>query len=251
MRKCLLLLLLVAGASVARASEPRVHIMGIWPDRMRYFDEKPDDFVAELRVRRGAVWHHDAALLPDSSRLYGITDRLESVEVIDLAERAVVDEFKLSTDSRKVRLLRIAVAPSGERVYLSIRSVQQESDRLIPERPHIVVYDLDAHEVAASFEPPRGVNFDRLGVSPDGSLLLLFGRDIYLLSTTSYEIVDNIVRPSRSSKSTCSVWVASILESGNWRRSSSDRLCDSACSPYLPTKHEATLWRRIRELRES
>ena len=193
MRKCLVLLLLVAGASAARASEPRVHIMGVWPDRMRYFDEKSDDFVAELRVRRGAVWHHDAALLPDASRLYVITDRLESVEVIDLAERAVVDEFKLSTDSRKVRFLRIAVDPSGKRAYLSVRSVLQESDRLIPERPYIVVYDLDAHEVAASFEPPRGVDFNRLGISPDGSLLLLFGRDIHLLSTTSYEVVDKIV----------------------------------------------------------
>ena len=167
--------------------------MGVWPDRMRYFDEKTDAFVGEFRVRRGAVWHQDAAFLPDYSRLYVITDRLESVEVIDLAERAVVDAFKLSTDSRTVRLFRMAVDASGKLMYLSVRSVNRELDRLVPEKPQIVVYDLEAHEIVASFEPPRGVDFGRLGLSPDGSLLLLFGRDIHLLSATSHEVVDTIV----------------------------------------------------------
>jgi DNA-binding beta-propeller fold protein YncE len=186
-------LLLVADAALASASEPRIHVMGIWPDRMRYFDEQTDEFFSEFRVRRGVVWHQDAALLPDYSRLYVITDRLETVEVIDLAKSVVVDEFKLSSDSRTVRLLRMAVDPSGKAMYVSARPVMRKPDRLIAEKQQIVVYDLEAHEVKASFEPPKGVDFGRLGVSPDGKWLLLFGRDIHLLDTTNYEVVDKIV----------------------------------------------------------
>lgn len=190
-RRWLVVLALVL-PSVATAVEPRIFIVGVWPDRIRYFDEETESFVGELRVRYGAVWHQDAAILPDYSRLYVISDQLESVEIIDLAKLEVVDAFKLSTPTRKIRLLRIAVSPSGSHAFLSIASVQQETDRIVSERPRIVVYDLRSRQVVETIKPPRGAQRARMKVSPDGRSLFLFGRDIYELSTSSYEVVDTI-----------------------------------------------------------
>ena len=191
----LLLLAAHLTASTARAADPSLLIMGVWPDRLRLFDQTTETFVGELRLRHGAVtWYGNALATADSGRMFFITDRLESVEVLDTSRGTVVDEFKLSTADRKVRLLGALPSPDGKLVYLTVRGVKEEVDRFIAEEPQIVVYDLAAHEVKGSFSlPTAGTWFPvALTVSADGKSLFVFGSDIYELDTTSYEVVDKI-----------------------------------------------------------
>ncbi len=191
----LLLLAAHLTASTARAADPSLLIMGVWPDRLRLFDQTTETFVGELRLRHGAVtWYGNALATADSGRVFFITDRLESVEVLDTSRGTVVDEFNLSTSDRKVRLLGALPSPDGKLVYLTVRAVKEEVDRFIAEEPQIVVYDLTAHEVKDSFSlPTAGTDFPvALTVSADGQSLFVLGADIYELDTTSYEVVDKI-----------------------------------------------------------
>jgi DNA-binding beta-propeller fold protein YncE len=181
--------------SVARAAEPNLFIMGVWPDRLRLFDQTTESFVGELRLRHGAVtWYGNALATADFGRLFFITDRLESVEVLDTSRGAIVDSFKLSTSNRKVRLMGALPSPDGKLVYLTARAVKEEADRFIAEEPQIVVYDPIEHEVEGGFSlPTDGTDFPYpLAFSADGQSLFVLGEDVYELSTTSYEVVDKL-----------------------------------------------------------
>lgn len=191
----MLLLAAHLSAAVALANDPSLFIMGVWPDRLRLFDQTSESFVGELTLRHGAVtWYGNALATADSGRMFFITDRLESVEVLDTARGEIVDELKLSTPERKVRLLGALPSPDGKLVYVTARAVQQQVDRFIAEEPQIAVYDLDARKVTASFTlPTAGTWFPvALTLSPDGESLFVLGDDIYELSTSTYTVVDKI-----------------------------------------------------------
>ena len=73
--------------SAAEAADPNLLIMGVWPDRLRLFDQTTESFVGELPLRHGAVtWYGNALATADFGRLFFITDRLESVEVLDTSQ---------------------------------------------------------------------------------------------------------------------------------------------------------------------
>lgn len=189
------LLLLAASSARAAASDPSLFIMGVWPDRLRLFEPATESFVGELRLRHGAMsWYFDVLATADFGRMFYITDRLESVEVLDTSRGAIVDELKLSTPERKVRFLGALPSPEGGLVYLTVRAVRVQADRFITEEPQVVVYDLRSREVKGSFSlPTAGTWFPApLTLSQDGQSLFVIGDDIYELSTTSYEVVDTI-----------------------------------------------------------
>ena len=160
MSRPLLFILLASLAQplVAFADEsPRAFIMTIWPDRVRILDEETEQFVDEIRLRHGAVTNR--AHTPDHKRFFFVTDRMESVEVVEPGKRQVVDELKLSTPERKVRLSRLVAHPNGNLLYISTQSVQMEADRFEAEEPEIILYDLDAHAVKKNVRLPNETGF--------------------------------------------------------------------------------------------
>lgn len=182
---------LVGGAN--DAPQPGIFLLGVWPDRIRLFDEKSDSFVSEFRLRHGAAT--EEAHTPDFRRFYFITDRMESVEVVDPVQGVVVDVVRLSSESRKVRFFGATPDPAGKILYLDARTVRYETDRFIAEPPEYLVYDLEAKKIKATFELPKGASrpWGGVRVSPDGKWLYLFGRDIHVLSAEDYRLVDTIV----------------------------------------------------------
>jgi DNA-binding beta-propeller fold protein YncE len=193
-RLCLLLLVsLLAQPLMALAAEsPRAFFMAVWPDRIRILDEETEQFVGEIQLRHGAVT--DRAHTPDYARFFYVTDRMESVEVIEPGSQQVVDELKLSTPERKVRIYGLAAHPDGNRLYLSTRSVQMEADRFEAEEPKIIVYDLGTHSVKKSLSLPNETGArPTLVVSRDGTSVYAFGNDIYELDPETLEIKDKIV----------------------------------------------------------
>ena len=193
---CLLLTLARVGLA-AEPAEPRIFLMGVWPDRVRLFDEKTEEFVGELRLRHGAAIGR--AYTPDYSRFFFVTGQMESVEVVDISSQTVVDELKLSDGSRKVFINAVAPDGAGKLLYLIVRSVEIEVDRFLAEEPGLIVYDLEAHRVKERFALPEEIRtvggpFSAdLRVSPDGKSLFALTHDIYELSTSNLEIIDKIV----------------------------------------------------------
>ncbi len=191
-------LLVLLGAAVLVATpvlgqeEPNVFIAGIWPNQIIFFDQTTDAFTDGLRLRHGAATG-SATYTPDKRRFFVITDRMESVEVIDPVRQEVIDEIKLSTPEKRIRFFSVHPNHDGSKVYLNVNVVELQTDRFVKgDEVDIMVYDLGAREVVDSFKFPEEVGGRRrrpaLHVSPDGHSLYIIGRDLYELDAETGEI---------------------------------------------------------------
>ena len=171
--------------------EPNVFIAGIWPNQIIFFDQTTDAFTDGLRLRHGAATG-SATYTPDKRRFFVITDRMESIEVIDPVRQEVIDEIKLSTPEKRIRFFSVYPNHDGSKVYLIVNVVQLQTDRFVKEdEVDVMVYDLGAREVIDSFKFPEEVGGGRrpaFHVSPDGSSLYIIGRDLYELDAETREI---------------------------------------------------------------
>jgi len=178
------------------AAENRTLIMGLWPNQLCLFDEGTEKFVGEIRLRYGAVTGYGRTPhTPDFKRLYYITDRMEAVEVVDPTARQVVDELRLSTPGRRVRILSVHPNSDGTELILRVVAVGMDIDRFDAEDAQYVVYDLSAHQVKGEFRLPPEVRpdfTDPLPFSSDGKTFFAFGRDVYELSSSTHEVVSKI-----------------------------------------------------------
>jgi hypothetical protein len=173
--------------------EPRLHLLGVWPNRLRLFDEATDDFVGDIPLRFGAATN--SAHTPDFSKFYFVTDRMESVEVVDLGKRAVVDTLKLSEQARQVRITALAVNPDATLLYLVATPVALEIDRFVPEESAVFVYDLAGKRIKETVQIPKEIKAGwRINIhfAPDGKSLFLLGRDIHQLSLPDHKLIDTI-----------------------------------------------------------
>jgi hypothetical protein len=188
---------LLPAVAVAVAVEPRIFVIGVWPNRIRFFDEATETFVDEMQLRNGAVTNvFGSDHTRDGSRFFFVTDRMETVEVADLRSRKIVDEIKLSSPDRRVRFWSAAPTSSGKELYLVVNVVDLEVDRYLPEAVDVIRYDLEAHRVIDSFAFPTGIDAEFLppfvSLSPDDALLYAIADDVYVLDAKTYQLVDRI-----------------------------------------------------------
>ena len=130
----------------------------------------------------------------DGRYLAAVTGRMESVEVFDAAEMAVVDDFRLSTVGRRVRFMSAVPGPGARRIFLVPVVVDLESDRFIHQTPsEIWVFDRERREVI--HEIPLGDASDwrpNIHFSPDGSSIYLVNDQIVELDAETFEETDRI-----------------------------------------------------------
>jgi len=184
-------------AMAAPPADPKssqLHLFGVWPNRLRLFDEATEEFVGDIGLKYGAATNSTHS--PDFSKFYFVTDRMEAIEVVDLKKRAVVDTVKLSAQSRQIRIANVAVNPAGTLLYLVATPVVLEIDRFLPEESEVFVYDLENKRLRDSFEMPKEVRpggfRPNIHFSPDGSSIFLFGRDIHEIRVSDNQLVSTI-----------------------------------------------------------
>jgi hypothetical protein len=183
--------------STAAAIEPRVLLVGVWPNRLRLFDEDTEQVVAEMNLRYGAVTNvFGSDRTPDFRRYFFVTDRMEAIEVVDIATLSVVDEVKLSSPERRVRMYGAVPDAAGKVLYITIEAVGMEVDRFLPENVDVVRYDLEAHRVIDSFPLPAEIEAPflppLLRPAPDGKSLYVLSQNIYQLDLDSHQVVDKL-----------------------------------------------------------
>jgi hypothetical protein len=183
--------------SIAAAVEPRVLLVGVWPNRLRFFDESTEEPIAEMQLRYGAVTNvFGSDRTPDFRRFFFVTDRMEAVEVVDIASRTVVDEVKLSSPERRVRMYGAAPDAAGKVLYLTVDAVGMEVDRFLPENVDVVRYDLENHRILESFSLPSEIEAPMLPPllrpAPDGKTLYVLSQNIYVLDLETHQIADKI-----------------------------------------------------------
>lgn len=199
MRRVLFAFAFLAAAfpAVAAAVEPRVLLVGVWPNRLRFFDETTEEVVGEMQLRYGAITNvFGSDRTPDFRRFFFVTDRMEAVEVVDIASRTVVDEVKLSSPERRVRMYGAAPDAAGKVLYITVEAVGMEVDRFIPETVDVVRYDLESHRILASFPLPPEIEPlslpPLLRPAPDGKSLYVLAQDIFRLDVETHQVVDRI-----------------------------------------------------------
>ncbi len=183
--------------SLAAAADPRVLLVGVWPNRLRFFDESTEQPIGEMQLRYGAVTNvFGSDRTPDSRRFFFVTDRMEAVEVVDIASRTVVDEVKLSSPERRVRMYGAAPDAAGKVLFITVEAVGMEVDRFLPEDVDIIRYDLESHRVVDSFPLPKEIEAmflpPLLRPAPDGKRLYVLSRNIYVLDIETHQIVETI-----------------------------------------------------------
>ncbi len=187
---------LFLSSSLAFAAESGTLIMGVWPNELRLFDEGTEEFVGKIPLRYGAVTGYGRTPhTPDFRRLYYITDRMEAVEVVDPEARQVVDELRLSTAGRRVRILGVYPHPGGTELILRIVATGMDIDRFEAEDDEYVIYDLNARQVKKSFRLPTEIRTDFTDPFPfssDGKTFFAIGLDVYELSASTQEVISRI-----------------------------------------------------------
>ena len=188
---------LVAGAwslaAVAHA-QPNHLIGAVWPDRVVYFDQITDEFTEGFTTRYGAIT--GSVITPDRAKILVITDRMESVEILDPHARKVLDSFKLSGAYRRVRIRGVSPNEDGTKAYLRVSIVNRGLDRFeLEDSGDIIVYDIVNKEVLEQFSLPPEVGAggrSRLHFAEDGKSFYIIGRDIHRIDTNTREILDTV-----------------------------------------------------------
>ena len=167
-------------------------LAGIWPDELLTFDQETLTFEKIGNLRHGAATNN--RWTADGRYLAAVTGRMESVEVFDAAEMAVVDDFRLSTVGRRVRFMSAVPGPGARRIFLVPVVVGLEPDRFIHQTPsEIWVFDRERREVI--HEIPLGDASDwrpNIHFSPDGSSIYLVNDQIVELDAETFEETDRI-----------------------------------------------------------
>lgn len=165
--------------------------VGGWPNRITIIDEATEKVTGEIKLKTGAPTRMEMSR--DRTRFYTLTTMLEDVEVIDVASRQVVDQFRLSEGRTKVRLRSLTADPLHRFVVFLAKSSTKQVDRFEITPPELLVYDLQSHKVTKKIGWPKGEEREgaNMIISPDGKYLYFFSdADVLVYDTTEFKQVD-------------------------------------------------------------
>jgi hypothetical protein len=193
-RRTLLLLVLVAsclGAADRITGGNGTLYLGGRPNKIFILDEATEKVTGEILCKTGTPV--DLTLSQDRKRFYLLNIAFEDVEVIDIASRQVIDNFRLSEVNKKMRIFGFEPDPLNRFMILFVKPVTKQVDRFEIGSPTLLQYDLKDHKVTRTIPWPKGEEREGIGMrfSPDGRLLYLFtGEDILIYDTNEFKQVD-------------------------------------------------------------
>ncbi len=128
----------------------------------------------------------------DRQRLYVRDARFERVRVYDLATRAQVDSFQLSSGATTVRMFGMGIDPAQRFAVMVIKTTTRKPDRFEIGKATLVRYDLRTHAVTDTIPWPDQQEREGAGFqfAPDGKYMYLFGDDILVYETDKFTVVD-------------------------------------------------------------
>ncbi len=179
-----------AGQLPAGSGGNGTFFIGGRPNVMLVFDEATEKPIGEIKLKTGAPGN--VRLSTDHKRIYASTSTLEDLEIVDVASRQVIDAFRLSEGTKKVRLRGVEPDPLHRFLILLTKAATKHPDRWEIGPNILLQYDLKDHKITRTIPWPKGEEreFAGLKFSPDGKYLYLFGEDILVYDTTDFKEVD-------------------------------------------------------------
>lgn len=199
-RAILILLLLPLAAQAAPqevppASGAGLMCVGVWPNKILILDEGDHKVVSVIELQTGVPEWLLASY--DKRRLAVITDH-RNVEVVDLTTRKLMGHFPLVDESRHPYVINANIGPSGQYLYVLLKSAVKGVDRFILEDARFYVIDLDQRKIVRVWDFPKefsgGFGFGDAGFkfSADEKLMYVYGDDILVFDLENFKLVDKI-----------------------------------------------------------
>jgi hypothetical protein len=185
-------LVLVTAADLARleAQANARWYIATYTNHLLVWDEASEEVVDRIEVSNFIPTR--IVVNEDKDRLYVMEARAERIEIVDLEQNRVIDEFTLSEGNVTVRINGFAPHPSDERAALFVKRYTKHADRYEIEGPFILEYDLTTKAVSDTIPWPDGEERENVDFrySPDGETLYLFANDIIAVDAETFEEVD-------------------------------------------------------------
>jgi hypothetical protein len=187
---CGVLAQLAAAADSKMSAGNGLLYLGGRPNHIFIIDEASEKVVGDIRCKVGTP--SSMRLSQDKKRFYLTNIAYEDVEIIDIAARQVIDNFRLSEGNKKVRIFGMEADPLNRFMILLTKTATKLQDRFEIGPPTLLQYDLKEHKVMRTIPWPKGeeLEFANMRFSQDGKLLYFFGDDILIYDTTDFKEVD-------------------------------------------------------------
>ena len=185
----LLFVFLLAQSATAQG----VMYAGVWPGDILIMDEASGAIQDRIHLKNGAAFSLTRS--PDRKKFYAVTGLMQTIEVVDIESKKVIDEVTFSEGNKKTTFTRsIAVHPDGITVFAPIRTTTKEIDRYDIGKPQLAKINMRDKKIEKTLELPK--EYGQAGLmrtSPDGKFLYVFSRDVLVIDVADFKIVDKIM----------------------------------------------------------
>jgi hypothetical protein len=164
--------------------------VGTYAGNVQIFDEASEKQIGEIKLKTGI--QSSIRLSFNKQRFYVLDSTYERVEIVDIASRATIGQFTLSSGPTRTRIRSMQVDPLERFMILLTRSATKKVDRWEISDVALQLYDLKEKRVTRSIPWPDGEVRENVNIrfSPDGKLLYFFGDDILILETENFTEVE-------------------------------------------------------------
>lgn len=175
------------------AAAQGVMYAGVWPGDILIMDETTGAIQDKIHLRHGAAFSLTRS--QDRTKFFAVTGLMQTLEVVDIAKKQVIDEVTFSQGNKKTLFTRsVAVHPDGVTVFAPIRTTTKEIDRYDIDKPQLAKINIRDKKIEKTLELPK--EYGQAGlmrVSPDGKFLYAFSRDVLVIDVADFKIVDKIM----------------------------------------------------------
>ncbi|MBI4471796.1 MAG: PD40 domain-containing protein [Acidobacteria bacterium] len=177
----------------APALSQGVMYTGVWPNDVLILDEATGAVKETVKLKHGVAFSLTRS--QDRKKFYAVTGLMQTIEVVDIEKKQVIDEVTFSEGNRTTRFTRsLAVHPDGVTLFAPIRTTIKELDRYDIEKAQLAKINIRDKKIEKTLELPREYGAGGLmRVSPDGKFLYVFSRDILIVDVAEFRLVDKIL----------------------------------------------------------
>ncbi|RMG55203.1 MAG: quinohemoprotein amine dehydrogenase subunit beta [Acidobacteria bacterium] len=159
------------------------------PNIVYVIDGTTDDVIRRIPLS-GPGYPYQIAIDPPRKRAYVITNKWESIAIVDLDAGREVGTIELSHGAERVKAMALAVHPSGERLYVYEVPTLLGLDRLEVRPTRLEEFGLPTGKSLRTIPVPRQVTI--LAVAPAGEKLYAFAQDAYVVDLQRGRITETI-----------------------------------------------------------
>lgn len=180
--------------SSAASSIASTIVLGGYPDQIQFIDDSTGSTQGKVTLASGLPMN--LQMSTDKKLIYVTTLTNGGIEVLDAATRKVVNSISLNSTTTRYRFSGGVPDPSGRYFYIIGTQMDKEADSYRISKPRYMVVDLKTKKVARAVDidpKDEGPGYrTRLAIAPDGKTLYVFQKNVLVVDTKDFKVLDRI-----------------------------------------------------------